>query len=283
MVDRDSSEAHMSIAASSMFPGFKFCPTDGELISYYLRKKLDGDEDSVQIISELELCTFEPWDLPEKSFIKSNDEWFFFSRRGRKYPNSSQNKRATKSGYWKVTGKERQIESGQNVIGTRRTLVFHVGRVPKGERTEWIIHEYCINDKFQSSNQILWWFVGSRRTQNFIQMMILTKLHARVVVESQKGVTVQRSTCVPIQDKEVGCSSKRSNNSNSSPSITVQIESSNRVANEVNPKASSNESSDRVANEANPKASSNHSKVDEVDYYAEINLDDIINLDEPAL
>ncbi|XP_016200985.2 NAC domain-containing protein 40-like isoform X1 [Arachis ipaensis] len=155
MVDRDSSEAHMSIAASSMFPGFKFCPTDGELISYYLRKKLDGDEDSVQIISELELCTFEPWDLPEKSFIKSNDEWFFFSRRGRKYPNSSQNKRATKSGYWKVTGKERQIESGQNVIGTRRTLVFHVGRVPKGERTEWIIHEYCINDKFQNQDSLV--------------------------------------------------------------------------------------------------------------------------------
>ncbi|XP_057760704.1 NAC domain-containing protein 40-like, partial [Arachis stenosperma] len=151
MGDRDSSGAHMSIAASSMFPGFRFCPTDHELISYYLRKKLDGDEDSVQIISELELCTFEPWDLPEKSFIKSNDEWFFFSRRGRKYPNGSQNKRATKHGYWKVTGNERQIESSKNVIGTRRTLVFHVGRAPKGQRTEWIIHEYRINDKFQDS------------------------------------------------------------------------------------------------------------------------------------
>ncbi|XLU58977.1 hypothetical protein S245_053625, partial [Arachis hypogaea] len=203
-----------------------------------------------------------------KSFIKSNDEWFFFSRRGRKYPNSSQNKRATKSGYWKVTGKERQIESGQNVIGTRRTLVFHVGRVPKGERTEWIIHEYCINDKFQDS------LVVCRLKKN-------TKFHTND--DSNKA------------SRESGCGvseggysskehfSKRSNNSNSSPSITVQIESSNRVANEVNPKASSNESSDRVANEANPKASSNHSKVDEVDYYAEINLDDIINLDEPAL
>ncbi|KAK7261189.1 hypothetical protein RIF29_27494 [Crotalaria pallida] len=54
----------MSIAASSMFPGFRFCPTDEELISYYLRKKLDGHEDSVQVISEVELCNFEPWDLP---------------------------------------------------------------------------------------------------------------------------------------------------------------------------------------------------------------------------
>lgn len=59
-----SKEPHMSIAASSMFPGFRFCPTDEELISYYLRKKLDGHEESVQVISEVELCTYEPWDLP---------------------------------------------------------------------------------------------------------------------------------------------------------------------------------------------------------------------------
>jgi hypothetical protein len=59
-----SKEAQMSIAASSMFPGFRFCPTDEELISYYLRKKLDGHEESVQVISEVELCKYEPWDLP---------------------------------------------------------------------------------------------------------------------------------------------------------------------------------------------------------------------------
>ncbi|XLU67816.1 hypothetical protein S245_026869 [Arachis hypogaea] len=151
MVDTDSSEAHMSIAASSIFPGFRFCPTDEELISYYLRKKLDGDEDSVQVISKLELCTFEPWDLPGKSFIQSDTEWFFFSPRGRKYPNGSQSKRATECGYWKATGKERIVKSGQDVIGTKRTLVFHLGRAPKGERTEWIMHEYCVNDKSQDS------------------------------------------------------------------------------------------------------------------------------------
>ncbi|XP_025700444.1 NAC domain-containing protein 96-like [Arachis hypogaea] len=363
MVDRDSSGARMSIAASSMFPGFRFCPTDHELISYYLRKKLDGDEDSVQIISELELCTFEPWDLPEKSFIKSNDEWFFFSRRGRKYPNGSQNKRATKHGYWKVTGNERQIESGQNVIGTKRTLVFYVGRAPKGQRTEWIIHEYCINDKFQdslvvcrlkrntkfhasdSSNKALRKSGGgvsegvtvqrstcvpiqdrsnktsckssasrksscgvsegitiqrstcapiqdrsnkasrksssSRKSSCGVSKGVTVQRSTCVLIQdrinkasrknccgvSEEGVTVQRSTCVPIQDKEVGCSFKKGNNNNSSPSTTAQIESS-RI----------------VANEANPKASSGHSKVvDEVGYYAEINLVDIINLDETAL
>lgn len=83
------------------------------------------------------------------SIIPSDNEWFFFSTRGKKYPKGSQSKRATQSGYWKATGKERNVKSGAVTIGTKRTLVFHTGRAPKGERTEWIMHEYCISDTTQ--------------------------------------------------------------------------------------------------------------------------------------
>lgn len=75
-----SREAQMSIAASSMFPGFRFCPTDEELISYYLRKKLDGHEESVQVISEVDLCKFEPWDLPGHTLSFSLHYSFQFTR-----------------------------------------------------------------------------------------------------------------------------------------------------------------------------------------------------------
>lgn len=144
-------ETEVSIAASSVFPGFKFSPTDEELLSYYLKKKLDGSDNCVEVISEVEINKYEPWDLPAKSVIQSENEWFFFSPRGRKYPNGSQNKRATESGYWKATGKERNVKAGSNVIGSKRTLVFHIGRAPKGERTEWIMHEYCMSGKSQDS------------------------------------------------------------------------------------------------------------------------------------
>ncbi|KFK25187.1 hypothetical protein AALP_AA8G078300 [Arabis alpina] len=140
-----SKEAELSIAVSALFPGFRFSPTDVELISYYLRRKIDGDEDSVAVIAEVEIYKFEPWDLPGESKLKSENEWFYFCARGRKYPHGSQSRRATLLGYWKATGKERSVKSGNQIVGTKRTLVFHMGRAPRGERTEWIMHEYCIN------------------------------------------------------------------------------------------------------------------------------------------
>ncbi|KAJ0261328.1 NAC domain-containing protein 89 [Hirschfeldia incana] len=133
-----------TVEASTVFPGFKFSPTDVELISYYLKRKMDGLERSVEVIPEIDIYNFEPWDLPDKSVVKSDTEWFFFCARGKKYPHGSQNRRTTKKGYWKATGKERDVKSSSEVIGTKRTLVFHIGRAPKGERTEWIIHEYSM-------------------------------------------------------------------------------------------------------------------------------------------
>ncbi|KAL9677708.1 hypothetical protein QQ045_005942 [Rhodiola kirilowii] len=125
--------------------GYRFHPTDVELVNHYLKLKNQGSDRYVSNIQEIDVCKWEPWELPERLGSESDDqEWYFFGRRESKYGKSSRSNRATKVGYWKPTGKDRYIKMGsKKVIGTKKTLVFHIGRAQKAVRTHWVMHEYC--------------------------------------------------------------------------------------------------------------------------------------------
>ncbi|KAI9090410.1 hypothetical protein K1719_028745 [Acacia pycnantha] len=137
--------ANIAPVPESKTVGYGFRPTDEELVNHYLTKKLFGDDSVLRIIPEIDLCKHEPWDIPERSIIKSDDpQWFFFSPRDYKYSNRKQSNRSTRDGFWKPTGKPTDIKvRGSNkIIGTKKTLVFYEGPVRHGVRTNWVIHEY---------------------------------------------------------------------------------------------------------------------------------------------
>ncbi|PRQ56253.1 putative transcription factor NAM family [Rosa chinensis] len=128
--------------------GYRFHPTEEELVNHYLKKKVHGGNDSEinQVIPEIDLCKYEPAELPALlgTETEAHDmEWFFFTRRAYKYNKSSRSNRSTKKGYWKITGKERGIKARRSkaVIGMKKTLTFYQGRVPKSKKTSWVIHE----------------------------------------------------------------------------------------------------------------------------------------------
>ncbi|WRX30718.1 NAC domain - like 10 [Theobroma cacao] len=125
-------------------PGFRFHPTDEELVRHYLCRKCASQSIAVPIIAEIDLYKYDPWDLPDLA-LYGEKEWYFFSPRERKYPNGSRPNRAAGSGYWKATGADKPI--GQpKPVGIKKALVFYAGKAPKGEKTNWIMHEYRLAD-----------------------------------------------------------------------------------------------------------------------------------------
>ncbi|XP_009403234.2 NAC domain-containing protein 74 isoform X2 [Musa acuminata AAA Group] len=128
-------------------PGFGFHPTDVELVSHYLKRKTQGHNFD-EIIPEVDIYKHEPWDLPAKCHVPTRDNtWHFFTLRERKYRAGSRSNRATEEGYWKSTGNDRNVKFQNRVIGTKKTLVYYEGRAPRGKRTDWIMHEYDLDEK----------------------------------------------------------------------------------------------------------------------------------------
>ncbi|CAO2209290.1 unnamed protein product [Urochloa humidicola] len=123
-------------------PGFRFQPTDQEIILCYLKKKMAAAAAVTSIIADVDIYKFDPWELPGKA-VFGEGEWFFFSPRDRKYPNGARPNRTAGSGYWKATGTDKPIlGQGARCLGVKKALVFYQGRSPKGAKTQWVMHEY---------------------------------------------------------------------------------------------------------------------------------------------
>ncbi|KAM3260640.1 hypothetical protein ACQJBY_051737 [Aegilops geniculata] len=130
-----------------VLPGYRFHPTDEELVTFYLRRKVARKSLRIEVIREMDIYKHDPWDLPKASTVGGEKEWYFFCLRGRKYRNSIRPNRVTSSGFWKATGIDRPIYSaggsGSGLsVGLKKSLVYYRGSAGKGTKTDWMMHEF---------------------------------------------------------------------------------------------------------------------------------------------
>ncbi|KAF0914411.1 hypothetical protein E2562_028499 [Oryza meyeriana var. granulata] len=136
-------------------PGFRFHPTDEELVVQYLRRRALSHPLPAAVIPDVhDAAVLDPWDLPGAG----EGEAYFFSFRqaagsGRKGGGGDGGgcRRRAGSGYWKPTGTEKPVFlrgfgcgggklQQQHLVGVKTTLVFLRAKPPF--RTGWVMHEY---------------------------------------------------------------------------------------------------------------------------------------------
>ncbi|KAJ4795962.1 NAC domain-containing protein 68 [Rhynchospora pubera] len=164
-------------------PGFRFHPTDEELVVHYLCRRIGGQKLPVPIIAEVDLYKFDPWDLPEKALF-GQKEWYFFTPRDRKYPNGSRPNRAAGRGYWKATGADKPVvpKGGARAVGIKKALVFYAGKAPRGIKTDWIMHEYRLAVDHRSSSK-----KGNQRLDEWVLCRLYNKKNSWEKIQDQKS------------------------------------------------------------------------------------------------
>lgn len=169
-------------------PGFRFHPTDAELVVQYLKRKVQSYPLPASIIPEVDVCKSDPWDLPG---VSEQEESYFFSTREVKYPNGNGSNRATGSGYWKATGLDKQITHQDQIVGMKKTLVFYTGKPPKGLRTDWIMHEYRLNPSSQGPQEPSWVlcriFLKRRNNNSKSRSCKIDEEEAGATLENKRG------------------------------------------------------------------------------------------------
>lgn len=139
-------------------PGFRFYPTEEELISFYLHKKLEGKRPELdRVIPVVNIYDLDPWHLPNfhgELCMGDREQWFFFVPRHEREARGGRPCRTTNSGYWKATGSPSYVySSNSKVIGVKKSMVFYKGKAPTGKKTKWKMNEYrAIQEEINSNS-----------------------------------------------------------------------------------------------------------------------------------
>ncbi|KAJ4914686.1 NAC domain-containing protein 5 [Raphanus sativus] len=130
--------------------GFRFRPTEDEIVDHYLKSKnMDGNTSHVdEVISTVDIYSFDPLELASQSSSTrkaTNNVLYFFCRK--EYNRGERQSRKTKSGSWKKTGVTTNImrkRGDREKIGEKRVFVFQYSKILGGAKpkSDWVMHAY---------------------------------------------------------------------------------------------------------------------------------------------
>ncbi|KFK25634.1 hypothetical protein AALP_AA8G140100 [Arabis alpina] len=123
--------------------GYRFHPTEQELILHYLLRKAFASPLPSSIIPVFDVFFSHPLTFPGDQKEKQR---YFFCKKRREVTSNEHNriKISSGDGYWKPIGKERQIIACGKTIGIRRTLSFYETNKSSFNKTRWNMIEYCL-------------------------------------------------------------------------------------------------------------------------------------------
>ncbi|KAJ4758514.1 NAC domain-containing protein 90 [Rhynchospora pubera] len=129
-------------------PGYRFFPTEEELLGFYLQNKLENqkEDDMARVMPVVDVYSFDPWQLPDFARVPSTHEgeqWFYFCPQQEREAQGGRPSRTTPSGYWKATGSPSVVYSSTNrLLGMKKSMVFYHGKAPTGTKSKWKLNEY---------------------------------------------------------------------------------------------------------------------------------------------
>ncbi|CAL9051857.1 unnamed protein product [Musa banksii] len=186
-------------------PGFRFHPTEAELLDFYLRSEVQGKKLNFDIIGRLNIYHYDPWELPGLAKIGER-EWYFFVPRDRRIGSGGRPNRTTERGFWKATGSDRPIRSvadPKRLIGLKKTLVFYRGRAPRGTKTDWVMNEYRLPESFSSTST-----AASAKVSTTAEDLVLCKIYRKATslkeleqrAASEEETTRESQICRSVAD-----------------------------------------------------------------------------------
>uniref|UniRef100_A0A0E0LXC7 NAC domain-containing protein n=1 Tax=Oryza punctata TaxID=4537 RepID=A0A0E0LXC7_ORYPU len=134
-------------------PGFRFHPTDEELVVQYLRRKAFGLPLPAAVIPDLHnLFKLDPWDIPGAS--SDGENYFFAVRPAASGGGRCRRQQVTASGgCWKPAGgRDKPVVAssrcgGSHLVGVKKGMVFvpRQGKAPAAAAGScWVMHEYSL-------------------------------------------------------------------------------------------------------------------------------------------